>query len=255
MKIRYNKIQNENPYVSQKCIIELTKRMMEDGLAVVTNPTYLKSKLADKSSEEIKKMRQDDGQLTPAAQREMSLRGDRLGLIEFHRFVYELTDDEIKRLWNAKKQHWIDNKLGEDKYTYCDVNLFIDAIQYQICIRDETQFDMMIADEIARSFRHNVKITADFPEITSQHMLSYVKNLIEKYSKKAADFQTARETLGFSQAALAEKLGWSSVRQVSNIETGARPVQKQTGLAVECLLRRTKKWNIYKKMKKNENNA
>lgn len=51
----------------------------------------------------------------------------------------------------------------------------------------------------------------------------------------------ARQLLGFSQSQLAKQLGWS-VKQVSNLETNARPIQNQTELAIECLLRRAGKW-------------
>lgn len=47
----------------------------------------------------------------------------------------------------------------------------------------------------------------------------------------------ARKRLEMSQAEMAEALGWGA-RQISNIETGARPMTVQTGLAIECLLRR-----------------
>lgn len=50
--------------------------------------------------------------------------------------------------------------------------------------------------------------------------------------------------LRLSQAGLANELGWS-VKQVSNIETGARPITLQTELAVECLLRRAGKWQEF----------
>jgi len=227
--------------------IKETKRMMKDGLTVITNPQYLTSDLSGKSVDEIKAMRQKDGQLTHAAQKEMSLRGDRAALIEFHRFMYSLSDADIKRLWSAKKQLWFDKKLGEDENSYCDVNLLEDATQYQLCIRDEKEFDQMIADQIARSFRQNIKLAADFPEITSAHMIHLAKSLLNDYTKKAADFQKAREILGLSQAALSYELGWTTVKQISNIETGARTVQKQTELAIECLLRREKKLSMYLK--------
>lgn len=49
------------------------------------------------------------------------------------------------------------------------------------------------------------------------------------------NFYNARKLLGLSQSALAVELGWS-VKQVSNLETGARSVQKQTELAMFYLL-------------------
>lgn len=48
----------------------------------------------------------------------------------------------------------------------------------------------------------------------------------------------ARKKLGLTQTELAKKLGWSTCKQISNIELGIRPIQIQTELAIECLLRR-----------------
>lgn len=48
----------------------------------------------------------------------------------------------------------------------------------------------------------------------------------------------ARLAMGLTQAQLAKELGFKSYQQITNIETGARPAQAQTVLAVECLMRR-----------------
>ena len=53
--------------------------------------------------------------------------------------------------------------------------------------------------------------------------------------KKVTDMFDVRSKLKLSQKELAELLGWST-RQVSNVETGARPMSQQTALALECLL-------------------
>lgn len=224
---------------------DLTNYMMSASLTVITNPQNLISDLSEMSVEDLKKMRKKDGQLTPAAQKEMSLRGDRCALIEFHRFMYSLSDADIKRLSQAHKQFYYDLRKSGDEYNYCDENLLIDAIQYHILIRDERQFDLQTAIDIADSFKNNIKLARNYEGITSAHMITFAQNILNKYTKKAADFQKAREILGLSQALLSENLGWTSVKQISNIETGTRPVQKQTELAIECLLRREKKWSIY----------
>ena len=56
------------------------------------------------------------------------------------------------------------------------------------------------------------------------------------------EFNQARQLLGLSQKELGESLGWSGAKQISNLETGVRPITDQTALAVECLLRRAGKW-------------
>lgn len=55
------------------------------------------------------------------------------------------------------------------------------------------------------------------------------------------DIKEARKQLGITQAQLAKELEWST-QQVSNVETGERDLQRQTQLAVECLLRRQGLW-------------
>lgn len=60
-------------------------------------------------------------------------------------------------------------------------------------------------------------------------------------SVKPEQLKKARGMLGLSQKELGEALGWTGAKQVSNLETGARPITEQTALAVECLLRRAGK--------------
>lgn len=63
---------------------------------------------------------------------------------------------------------------------------------------------------------------------------------------KDQDFvKKSRKILGLSQAKLAESLGWKGAKQVSNLETGTRPLQLQTSFAIECLLRRAGKWGEF----------
>ncbi|MCK5617010.1 helix-turn-helix transcriptional regulator [Candidatus Pacearchaeota archaeon] len=59
------------------------------------------------------------------------------------------------------------------------------------------------------------------------------------------DFLTARCLLGFTQAELAQALGWTGPKQVSNLENGLSSIQNQTALAVECLLRRNTDWTTF----------
>ena len=68
-------------------------------------------------------------------------------------------------------------------------------------------------------------------------------------NKKNFNLKNARLFLGYSQSKLAEKLGWTA-QQVSNIETNRNPMQKQTQLAVECLLRQKGKWEEFYNYKK-----
>lgn len=56
----------------------------------------------------------------------------------------------------------------------------------------------------------------------------------------------ARQFLDMTQAEMAEELGWSA-KHVSNLEVERRTMQKQTELAIECLIRRSGGWNKFKK--------
>ena len=58
-----------------------------------------------------------------------------------------------------------------------------------------------------------------------------------------AQIKQARQALGLNQTDLATKLGWSSKRQVVNLERGHSDCQPSTALAIECLLRRAGEWS------------
>jgi transcriptional regulator with XRE-family HTH domain len=59
-----------------------------------------------------------------------------------------------------------------------------------------------------------------------------------------SQLKQARIALGLSQAEFAKALGWTTAKQIVNIENGHREMTAQTQLAVECLLRRAKKWPL-----------
>ena len=133
---------------------------------------------------EIKADRADKAeQLPPAAQQELSLRGDRTRFLEFHRYMYAMKNADINRLMKAMKQFVINNKLSEDDSVYCDQKLTEDAIHYHTCLRSEKDFAPAICDEIAKSFVNNVQLAGNHHEITSEHLIFFVENLFEKYSK------------------------------------------------------------------------
>ncbi len=55
--------------------------------------------------------------------------------------------------------------------------------------------------------------------------------------RRVKDVRKTRVRLGLTQAELADEIGFS-VQQISNLENGRKALQKQTSLALECLLRR-----------------
>lgn len=56
----------------------------------------------------------------------------------------------------------------------------------------------------------------------------------------------ARQLLGLNQTEFAKLLGWTSSRNVINLELGHKEIQPQTVLAIECLLRRGDLLNKFK---------
>lgn len=61
----------------------------------------------------------------------------------------------------------------------------------------------------------------------------------------AKQTRLARQLLGLNQTDFATLLGWTSKRNVVNLERGDKKAQEQTVLAIECLLRRADKWIEY----------
>ena len=57
----------------------------------------------------------------------------------------------------------------------------------------------------------------------------------------AEQTRLARQLLGLNQTEFAALLGWTSKRNVVNLERDDKEVMKQTALAIECLLRRNNK--------------
>lgn len=57
----------------------------------------------------------------------------------------------------------------------------------------------------------------------------------------AKQTRLARQLLGLNQTEFAALLGWTSKRNIVNLERGDKEVTMQTALAIECLLRRKNK--------------
>ena len=63
----------------------------------------------------------------------------------------------------------------------------------------------------------------------------------------AEQTRLARQLLGLNQTEFAALLGWTSKRNVVNLERDDKEVMKQTALAIECLLRRNNKLGEFEK--------
>jgi transcriptional regulator with XRE-family HTH domain len=67
-------------------------------------------------------------------------------------------------------------------------------------------------------------------------------------TRDAAFVKKVRKILNLNQIELSKEIDIST-RQIGNIENGNRPLQKQTKLALECLLRRSNRWESFIKTK------
>lgn len=157
-------------------LIEKAKKLSKH-IDTLINPLYLINKYSGKTIDEIKSERTDKTQQLPAAaQRELSIRGNRTAFIEFHRFMYSLTYIEMESLKTALKKYYTDKNIGEDANTYNDFNIIKDVTDWQMCSRDN---NIMVCPEIAQSYRTNQRISENFPDVTSQHLIDFTKRLLD----------------------------------------------------------------------------
>ncbi len=159
--------------------LNVTKRLVSMGISAITNPHNLEGKYNNFSIVEIKKEpRDNNGQLPSAAQYELSTRGCRLSYIEFHRYFYSMTDEEIQSLKNAFKKYWVDSGIAEGEYRYCDVEMINDAIDYHLCIRSADGFDIQhTSEDVIESWQYNLSLAKDYSEITSEHLIKLTKEI------------------------------------------------------------------------------
>ncbi len=152
---------------------ELSTRSIE----TIISAHHLESRFAGKQTAEIKReKRTADGQYSPSVQRELSLRGQRTAFVEFHGFMFSLSDMQLQSLKKAYKQFHLETQ--DDQYSYVDKNLINDAIDYQICIRAADGFDIQhTSKDVLESWRHNARIAEQYPEITSGHLISLVEQI------------------------------------------------------------------------------
>jgi len=61
----------------------------------------------------------------------------------------------------------------------------------------------------------------------------------------ANNIKAARILLKLNQTDFAKSLGWTSKRNIVNLERGDKEAMTQTALAIECLLRRNNKFGDY----------
>jgi len=139
--------------------IEKTKKLIIDGKVAIFNPVYLA--------------------LMPE-QHEKSMLGQRTTFLAFHRFLFNLPDMHIYKLWEGYKKSHLEAVKQYPDDVFCDLSLMCDALQYQIATRDDKQGDAMIAEQIAISFHQNAKLARDFDNITSDHLIELANNWLNE---------------------------------------------------------------------------
>jgi hypothetical protein len=140
--------------------IASTKEMISMGLRVSINPCYLdRSKMTD--------------------QQNRSLLGQRTLFLDFQRFMYSMSNEQLDMLKNGYQKEFLAQSQECPNDNFIDMSLMIDSIQLQIALRDDKQADPYIRQQIAISFRHNARIAKDFAEITSEHLINLANKLIE----------------------------------------------------------------------------
>lgn len=135
---------------------------------------------------------------------------------------------------------------------------FIEIVKYMVITDPNTDFDSDFLDSLAKNLEgFKYKDMSDdesnifqlsFPDSESylimkvpyQYDRDHDSISYEEVEHEGLYVTNARYKLGLTQNELAEKLGWTSDKQISNLETGSRPLQEQTRLAIECLIRRAK---------------
>lgn len=137
--------------------IEKTKMLLSHGKVAILNPVYLNPM---------------------PEQHEKSMLGQRILFLAFHRFIYNLNDQDIYKLWAAYKKAYAKATKDFPDDICCDLSLLRDALQFQVAIRDDKQADPAIAEEIAISFHENAKLAMDFEVITSDYLIGILKDWI-----------------------------------------------------------------------------
>ena len=138
--------------------IEKTKFLIDNGMMSVINPAYLKD-------------------LTE--QQERSMLGQRTIFLAFNRFIYDLTDQQVYKLWGKYREEFRKASAEFPDDNFCDLMLIRDALQFQIAIRDDEQASPEIAEEIAMSWHSSANLAKQFDEITSDYLISTIKNWME----------------------------------------------------------------------------
>lgn len=111
------------------------------------------------------------------SQQYKSLKGQRLSLIEFHEFMFNLSDIELQNALKKHKNYVTNNYESMMNDRFLDLTMTRAAIDYQLVLREGMKCEIDLLEEIARDWRSDLKLAEDFAEINSECLLRFMKNL------------------------------------------------------------------------------
>lgn len=134
---------------------------------------YVEGPYADKTNEELVLLiKQGDND----ANREKSLRGQRIGFLEFNRFIQRMS---VEALYQFKQKIRAFTVTAAESHGLTALNLINDAVDFWIVRKDSKQFDAALLIEIKNRYERNRSIAEDMTEIDSQHLLDLSNKILK----------------------------------------------------------------------------
>lgn len=97
--------------------------------------------------------------------------------IDTHSKMHNYTDSELRRVCQAYKYLKLKQVEAADEYVYLDCLLIKDLLDYQLSIRDISQYDEAIVDDIVLSFRANKKLASQYDDLNDKALLRLLEKL------------------------------------------------------------------------------
>lgn len=142
--------------------IEKTIKLSKDKINLLIDPKYLT--VLDKQEEE-------------------KLLGERTLFLEFHRYFYAFSDEEIIKIFEAKNLYRDDEYKVFSRESFCYVNIINTTIWFHFSLRSKTLGTLPeVCNECARDYISEKNCAEDHPKITSKFLIKQIKFLIKNYT-------------------------------------------------------------------------
>jgi len=106
-------------------------------------------------------------------QREKSMLGQRTRFLALHRYVDNLTDEELKLALNKVKNQYVQESKECPTDRFIDTAILEDTLHHEMMIRDG--YDLSQIADVVKSYRSNVRLINKCEEITSEHLINRIK--------------------------------------------------------------------------------